>query len=218
MAMAPRSLSAAGAFVDVADDDGCLSLVLQDGDLPGEAVRNGDVLCGEIARVADGDPPAVHETARTFAGARLKGGAFPMRQPALLASGDDRLCERMLGLRFDGCSELQQRQCGCVGVAAEVHDAAIDDHIRDSRLAFGERPGLVEGHDLHRGRAFEMDAAFEQDPAPRRATDRGQDGSRRADDQRARRRHNHHGHGAVERGLKRFLQEQDRNNNQPDRE
>ena len=62
-----------------------------------------------------------------------------------------------------------------------------------------------------------MDAAFKQDPAPGRATDRGQDGSRRADNQRARRRH-HHGHGAVERGLKRFLQEQDWNDNQPDRE
>ena len=148
----------------------------------------------------------------------MKGGAFNLRQPALLALGDDRLSERMLGLGFDSCSQLQQRQCGCIRVAAEVHDATINDHISDSRLTLGECPGLVEGHHLYRGRALEMDAAFKQDPAPGRATDRGQDGSRRTDNERARRRHNHHGHGAVERGLKRFLQEQDWNDNQPDRE
>ncbi len=172
MAMAPRSRALPAAFVDVTDDDGRLPLVLQCGDLPGEAIRDGDVLRGEIARVADGDAPAVYETARTFAGAGLKGGALLLRQSALLALGDDRLCKRMLGLDFDGCSELQQRKCGCIGAAAEVHDAAIDDHVSDSRLTFGERPGFVEGHDLHRGRAFEVDAAFEQHPAPRRATDR----------------------------------------------
>ena len=70
----------------------------------------------------------------------------------------------MLGLGFDSCSQLQQRQCGCIRVAAEVHDATINDHISDSRLTLGECPGLVEGHHLYRGRALEMDAAFKQDP------------------------------------------------------
>ena len=87
------------------------SLVLQSGNLPGEAVGNEDISCSEIARVANGDPATVHETARTFAGARLKGGAFNLRQPAVLALGDDRLSERMLGPGFDSCSQLQQRQC-----------------------------------------------------------------------------------------------------------
>jgi hypothetical protein len=141
--------SSAVDFVDVTDDHGCLSLVLKVGNLQGEAVRNGNVLRGEIACVADSDPPAVYKTARTFAGTRLEGGALLLRQPALLGLGDDRLGERMFGLGFDGCSELQQLECGCLRIAAEVYDVAVDDHISDSRLTLGKRPSLIEGHYLY---------------------------------------------------------------------
>ena len=104
------------------------------------------------------------------------------------------------------------------GVAAEIDDATIHDHVGDARLAFGERAGFVEGHDLDRGRAFEMDAAFEQHAAPRRPADRREDGGRRADDERARRSDDHDRHGAVERRLERLVQKQHRDDDQPERE
>jgi hypothetical protein len=141
-----------------------------------------------------------------------------MRQPAFSGFGHNRLRKRMLGFHLDGCGVLQQIEGGPVGIAAKVYNTVADDHVGDARLPFGERPGLIKRDDLHRRRAFEMDTALEQNAAPRRATDRGEDGRRRADDQRARGRNDHHGHGPVESGLKRFLQEHDRHNDQPDRE
>ena len=122
----------ASTFVDLADDHGCLALVLQGGDLPSETLRTRDFLRGEIAHVADGDAPAVYEAARAFAGGGLKGGALLQRQPALLALLDDGLGERMLGFGFDGGGKLQQGEGGCIGFAAKINDAAIHDHVRDT--------------------------------------------------------------------------------------
>jgi hypothetical protein len=109
-----------------------------------------------------------------------------MRQPALPSFRNDRLRQRMLGFAFDASGQLQQVERRPIDVPAKSHNAAIDDNISDTRLALGERAGLVQRDDLHRGRAFKVDTALEENTAPCRAADCGKNGCRRADDQRAR--------------------------------
>ena len=165
MATAPRSPTAASGFIEVtATITHVFAFVLQSGDLRGKAVGDRDVLRGKIARVADGDAPAVHEAARAFSGNGLEADAFPNCSPRCLAFRDDGLGQRMLGFRFNGRREPEQ--------ARQRHRASRRKFtMRPSTITSVTRglpsvsvPVLSKGDDLHRGRAFEMDAAFEQDP------------------------------------------------------
>ena len=55
----------------------------------------------------------------------------------------------------------------------------------DARGVAGEGAGLVERHHLDRGEGFERGAALDEDPHPRRRPDRGHDGDRHRDGERA---------------------------------
>jgi hypothetical protein len=63
--------------------------------------------------------------------------------------------------------------------------AAIGDDIGDLGLAFGQRAGLVEGNRVDGAQSLQHRAALQQQAAPGTGRQRGGDGSRRRDHQRA---------------------------------
>ena len=67
-----------------------------------------------------------------------------------------------------------------------------------ARAADGERPGLVEQHGVGARQRFERAAALDQDAAPGRLGDAGDEGNRRRQDERAGRGGDEHGEAANE--------------------
>ncbi len=90
---------------------------------------------------------------------------------------DERRCEGMLGAALDGGDEGQR---GVVTAAVERDD------VRQPREPQGQRAGLVDGDGAHPGEVLERLTALDEDAVARRAPDRGHDGNRDRDDERAR--------------------------------
>ena len=63
----------------------------------------------------------------------------------------------------------------------------------EARAADRQRAGLVEHHGVRARQRLERPAALDQDAAPGRLRDAGDEGDRRGQDQRARRRRDQHG-------------------------
>ena len=68
----------------------------------------------------------------------------------------------------------------------------------EPRAADGQRAGLVEQHGVGARQRLERAAALDQDAAPGRLRDAGDEGDRRGQDERARRRRHQHGQAADE--------------------
>jgi hypothetical protein len=175
----------------LAVDHRCLALILQGGDLLDEALWATDFFYGEIARVANGDAPAIYKAARAFARSGLKAAHSSDACPRCLLSVTMVCASGRSDLTSTGADELQQGDGGCIGFAEEVYDAAIHDRVRDTRPSLGERSGLS------RATTFIVAARSSCTPplnnTPCRAmppiADKKEAGV--ADDQYARRRDNH---------------------------
>lgn len=95
----------------------------------------------------------------------------------------------MIGLSLDGYGDCEQ---------LVLVGAVERDDVGETRLAFGERPSLVERDRTDQPERFEVRASLHEDTGPRRTSDPRQDGARRRDGEGARACGDEHGHGAVE--------------------
>ncbi len=109
--------------------------------------------------------------------------------------------------RAIGCSERASRAAARLE-DLRGHDAVEGDDVGHLRPAVGQRAGLVEGDGPDLGRPLQVHASLDQHAPPRRAGQRGHDGHRRGDDERARARDDQEHERPVEPGTERLPERQ----------
>ena len=87
--------------------------------------------------------------------------------------------EVVLGAALHGSGEREE-------VVLRSERAVEHAEVGQLRLALGERARLIERDGLDRRGLLDVDAAFEEDAAPRAVRDSGEDGGGRRDDEGAR--------------------------------
>ena len=144
----------------------------------------------EQSQVADGHRPAVDRPDDALAGDGFESANFREHQTALPRAGDDRRGQRMLADVLEAGGKTEQRR--------RVQTLTrLDGH--EPRLAFGERPGLVDDdrrdllQQLQRFGIADQHARFR---APARAD---HDRHRRREAERTRTRDDEHRHGVHQR-------------------
>ena len=145
--------------------------------------RNGNAMLrhqlGVAAEVAD----TIHHTADTPAGNGLK--ICHRRQSHTFRLGQNSLGKGMLGTLFDGGGNGQQT--GCIVPRCQ--------NIRHSRLAGGQRTGLVQHHRIHVVEIFQRFCVLEQHTHTRAAACAHHDGHRGSQSQRTGTGDHQHGNG-----------------------
>ena len=116
--------------------------------------------------------------------------------------------ERVLRSRFQAGGDAQDFHGLRRELVAEIMAPVRRNDFREGGLADGEGASLVHSYDVYRSCALQVRAALDEDAAPRRASNRGKDGGRGADDQRAGRGDHHDGHRPVECRAEGFAPEQ----------
>ena len=124
------------------------------------------------------------------AGDRFKRNGLDQRQLSFLRRVDDRSCQRMLAILFDGRRQSQQL------VVGDVADRMDGDQLRP---ALGERAGLVDHQRVDLFELFERGCIFHEHAFARPAADADHDRHRRGQAQRTGTGDDQHRHRADER-------------------
>ena len=121
---------------------------------------------------AHNNPQVIDISFRALAGGGLKIRHLGRSNAAIQRALHDGMRQRMLGLRLKRRSQTQHAdnirgQTRTQG----MHPNACDD-LRQRWLAHGQRSGLVDRDNVDQGRTLKMRSTLDQNPPPRRTTNR----------------------------------------------
>ena len=167
-----------------ADEDLRLAQVVVRVERARRVLGAGIAALAQPARAADRDAPAVDAPLDPLAAPLLDMRRRGEHEAALLRRVDKRFREHVRGQLVDRGGEPQQL------VRA---DPVEGDDPLDRGLSERQRAGLVEQHRARLAELLDHAAALDDHAAPRGAGDAGDQRDRRGQDQRARRRDDHHG-------------------------